>query len=177
MGKITVEQKDLEIGTTFITEELEKFYKNSDSIFTVISISDTDDILKAHNLFGKINYVVLRDKEKFLMNSKANNGYLFKDNEGWRLQSHYLGSGMNTHDLEKCINYIIENKLYIESDKDYTKDMIASRIEELIKGREAYIYNDSLINSAFTLKGSYSTEGHNFWKNSDIIINELKRFL
>lgn len=187
--EIVVEQKKIKLDKRILTE-LENFHKNSESIynennetlksaFDIISVKDTDDVIKAHDLFDKLNINLLSDKKGFLYNSKSKpveNNFIIKDSNGWRIQSHYIGTGMGVEDLEKCVNYITEKGIG-ENVKDYTKDKILSRIKELKGGKEMYDMNEKILPNDEKIKGSYSAEGHNFWKNSELIITELEKFI
>ena len=123
--RITVEQKEIELDERILTE-LDNFHNNSESIyndgnenrkscFDIISIKDSSDMIKTNDLFSKLNIKLLTKEKykKFLESSKdktketIDNNFLIKDSEGWRVQSHYIGYGMNVEDLEKCVNYIM----------------------------------------------------------------------
>jgi hypothetical protein len=184
--EITVEQKKIKLDDRILTE-LDNFHKNAKSIynekdeqlksaFDIISVKDGNDVIKANDLFKKLKIKVISNKNTFLKNNKKNpveNNFMIKDSEGWRIQSHYIGWGMNTEDLEKCVDYILGNG-NIDTTKDYTKDKIKSRIEELKEGKKVYDANEKLTIKDNKIKGSYTKEAHAFWKNVDMLIKELE---
>lgn len=187
--EIIVEQKKINLDNRILSE-LENFHKNSDSIynennesyksaFNIISVNDDDDIIKTHELLTQLDIEVISNMETFLMTDKSKQvkkGFVIRDGSGWRIQSHYLGWGMNVEDLEKCVNYITE-KGVVNDTKDYTKYKILSRIKELKTGKKAYDINEKILPNDEKMKASYSEEGHNFWKSSNIIISELEKYV
>ncbi len=191
--KIIVELKKIELDNRIISE-IENFHKNSKSIynegpeqfkscFNIISVKDNDDIIKANDLFSEIDITILSDKEKFIENSKnkpVKDNFLIKDNDGWRIQSHYLGTGMSVESLEKCISYITKHEGFSKKDKkdkkDYLRDRILSRIEELKTGRNLYDMNIS-DKTPNIIKPRYSDEGIKFWERVPYIIEELEKFI
>lgn len=194
MVEITVEQKKIILDDR-ILDELENFHKNSNSIynekderlksaFNIISLKNNDDLLKANHLFGELNIIVVRNlDDKFLEGLELKpvyDNFLIKDSDGWRVQSHYIGYGMNVEDLEKCVNYV-KNKGVVkktEEVKDYTRDRILSRIEDLKEGKKAYNVNSKLImGKGNVIKESYTEEAIKFWENSELIIAELERLI
>ena len=194
MEQIIVEQKKITLDDR-ILDELENFHKDSNSIyneknerlksaFNIIAIKDNDDLLKAHQLFGELNIIVVRSlDDKFLDGLRIkpiDNEFLIKDSDGWRIQSHYIGFGMNVEDLEKCVNYIKNKGVNTKTEevKDYTKDRIISRIKDLEEGKKAYDVNSKIvIGDGTVIKQTYTEEAIKFWENSELIITELKRFI
>jgi hypothetical protein len=186
--KITIEQKEIELDDR-ILEELENFHKHKESIynekgeqlmsaFNIISVIDDEDIIKAHKLFKKLGIVVIADMKKFNSGEPSYNCFLINNGSNWRLQSHYIGWGMNTDDLEKCVNYIITKKDYTNNTKkDYTKDKILSRIKELENGKNVYDLNKKLTYKDKKMKGSYTKEATIFWENVNLLITELKKYV
>lgn len=188
--KITVEQKELELDDRIITE-LENYHKNSNSIynenneqlksaFNIILLKDNADIINVDKLFNKLDIEVIKNKKDFLKSIKKKpieNDFLIKDGSGWRIQSHYIGYGMDVESLEKCVTYIFkktEKTSKKTSKKDYTKDKIKSRIIELKHGKALYDENEKISDYR---KASYSEEAHLFWKSTDLIIKELEKFI
>lgn len=183
--EIVVEQKKINLDNKIITE-LENFHKNSTSlyssnksVFNIISVKDVNDVLKTNELFSKLNINLLKNKDKFLENEKnnpINNGFLIKDNNEWKVQTHYVGSGMSVEDLEKCVNFITQNG-GVDETKDFTKERVLSRIKELKKGKKLYDDNEKITGGNKNYKASYSKDGHNFWKISKFIIEELENLI
>ena len=128
--EIVVEQKRINLDNKIITE-LENFHKNSTSlyssnksVFNIISVKDVNDVLKANELFNRLNIKVLKNKDKFLEksnNNPINNYFLIKEGNEWKIQSDYIGFGMNVEDLEKCVNFITQNS-NVNEIKDFTKE-------------------------------------------------------
>jgi hypothetical protein len=113
---ITVESREIKLDDRVLVE-WQNFIKNRNSIynksheyfksiFNIISVESVDDILRCDSLFEKLGVIVISNKDISLQLSK---GFVIRDDEGWKLQSHYLGDGMNVDDLEKCVNYILKN--------------------------------------------------------------------
>jgi hypothetical protein len=185
--EIVVEQKRINLDNKIITE-LENFHKNSGSLynhncksaFNVISVKDVNDVLKTNELFNRLNIKVLKNKDKFLEksnNNPINNTFLIKEGNEWKIQSDYIGSGMNVEDLEKCVNFITQNS-NVNEIKDFTKERVISRIKELKKGKKLYDDNEKLSAGPKNhYKASYSKDGHNFWKISKFIIEELENLI
>jgi len=186
---IVVEQKKIRLDNRILTE-LDNFHKNSESIynkngekyksaFCIISVKDVDDVIKVDDLLSRLDIKLLTDKDKFLEDEKekpVENNFIFRDGNGWRIQSHYLGYGMSVHDLEKCVDYITK-KGNITKTKDYTIDKISSRIKELKEGKELYDMNEKISIGDKKIKPQYSKDAHRFWKNSELIIKELEKLL
>jgi len=186
---IVVEQKTIELDNRILTE-LDNFHRNSESIynegnkklksaFCIISVKDVGDVIKADDLLSRLYIKLLGDKDKFLEDNKENpikNNFIIRDGNGWRIQSHYLGYGMNVEDLGKCVDYITK-KGNITKTKDYTIDKISSRIKELKEGKTLYDMNEKVSIGDKEIKAQYSKDAHEFWKNSELIIKELEKFL
>ena len=137
------------------------------------------DVIKVDNLLSRLDIKLLTDKDKFLKDEKerpVENNYIIRDDDVWRIQSHYLGSGINVDDLEKCVDYITKNG-NITKTKDYTKYKISSRIKDLKEGKRLYDMNEEISIGDKKLKGQYTEDAHRFWKNSELIIKELEKLL
>lgn len=76
--------------------------------FNVIAIKNKEDVLKAAKLFKKIGIEIFESKEsedKFIKTGdNVKNNFLIKNEDGWRIQSHFLGNGLPVDELEKQIN-------------------------------------------------------------------------
>ena len=74
--------------------------------------------------------------------------------------------------------FTIYNMLYFLEIKDFTKERVISRVKELKKGKKLYDDNEKLSAGPKNhYKASYSKDGHNFWKISKFIIEELENLL
>lgn len=116
----------------------------------VIAVKNKEDVIKASELFEKIGiniFTTLESKLKFMeTGDNVNNNFLIKDNDdGWRIQSHFITDGTSIPELESIINNINEenpNLLKNKSINDIKDEMkkiqdsfisINERLEKLYK--------------------------------------------
>jgi hypothetical protein len=78
-----------------------------------IAVKDKYDVVKALTILEKIGIEIMSDEKKknyFLDETKTvdNNFMIQEDDGGFRIQSHYIGSGISLESLDKQVNDIIE---------------------------------------------------------------------
>jgi hypothetical protein len=70
---------------------------------TAFSVRDKQDVLRAHEALSKFGIKVFKTDEnlrKFeLKDSDIKNNFLMKDEDGWRIQSHFIGNGFPVEEL------------------------------------------------------------------------------
>lgn len=78
-----------------------------------IAVKDKNDVVKALIILEKIGIKIMSDEKKqnYLADEKKtvdNNFMIQEDDGGFRIQSHYIGSGISIESLEKQVNDILE---------------------------------------------------------------------
>jgi len=117
----------------FIKEELEL----EDD---VILVKNQEDVIKVDNILSKIGIQVLSDenrKEWETETKDVDNNFLIKEDDGWRIQSHYLGFGTPVEKLEEKINIILTNSEAISKILKLKKDKIRDLEKEIIIIKES----------------------------------------
>ena len=80
-------------------ESIEQMIHKIDIFF----VKDKEDVLKAHHCLKKFGIPVFKSEDSLrnfeINDSDINNNYLIKDNDGWRIQSHYIGNGFPVEEL------------------------------------------------------------------------------
>ena len=78
-----------------------------------ILLRDKHDLINADRILGKIGFNFLSEEKKKAAETwdDINNNYLIADNvdSGWRIQSHYIGSGIPIDKLEQQVDNILKN--------------------------------------------------------------------
>lgn len=113
--------------TKFVIDDLEL---EDDVIF----VENKDDVIKTDEMLSEIGIPIfstdeIREEWKTQDKDVCGN-YLIKDDEGWRIQSHYLGNGINVDVLEEKLNKYISEYPTIKDDNK--KEDIRSIFDELL---------------------------------------------
>jgi vacuolar-type H+-ATPase subunit I/STV1 len=119
-----------------------------------IAVKDKRDVVKALTILEKIGIVRMSEKEKetYLTDNtrQINNNFMIQeDDDGFRIQSHYLGHGISMKNLEKQIDEIINKYPNIcEKVKEIKnkQEEIINEIENIKKEftKEIQIKNENL---------------------------------
>ena len=80
--------------------------------FYYVEIRNKYELLKAHDLLNKIDMPVFSSNEKIgeYLNGKDWKGYLIKESDGWRIQSHFIGTDNSVEELEEEVNIFLRKK-------------------------------------------------------------------
>ena len=121
--------------------------------FYYVQVSSKYDILRAAELLKEIDVDVLpTDEQKMkVLNiddssySETNSGtvYLMKDNQGWKIQSHFIASDNTMDELKECIE-IYTRKRDRENMPEEDREKCEKKISKFYKDIEAfmcYFYN------------------------------------
>ena len=77
-----------------------------------IAVSNKEDVIKALNILERLGIFVMSEEKKatYLTDEtkEVSNNFLIQDKDGFRIQSHYIGSGISLESLERQVNEIIE---------------------------------------------------------------------
>lgn len=81
---------------------------------TEIAVKDKSDVLRADEILGRIGISIFSSEEKknkFIKNGDdVKDNFLIQGEDGWRIQSHFLGFGVTTDELEEKINRVLKQK-------------------------------------------------------------------
>lgn len=78
-----------------------------------IAVKNKEEVIKAFTILEKIGIDVFDDKQKknYLEDEKrkVENNYMMQESDGgFRIQSHYIGTGISIESLEKQVNEILQ---------------------------------------------------------------------
>jgi hypothetical protein len=77
-----------------------------------IAVKDKYDVIKALEILEKLGLIIMSEEQKrnYLadVEKNINKNYMIQDDDGFRIQSHYIGNGISLESLEKQVNEIIE---------------------------------------------------------------------
>jgi hypothetical protein len=93
---------------------LNKLLREDRNIDEVIAVKNKKDVVRASDILEKIGLSVFttpKKRKEYLGDEKQYNDFenmfMVQDSDGFRIQSHYLGQGTTTDDLEKIIDEIV----------------------------------------------------------------------
>jgi hypothetical protein len=125
---------------------LEKLQKR----FNYVQVRDKYEILKAHELLEKIGVKILDDdahkiKVLNLDDSKyKSNGlfYIIKDSDGWKIQSHFIGTGNTIEELEEEVYlYLrIKSKSDMTDEEREKNNKIITNLNKRLQSILCYVY-------------------------------------
>lgn len=103
-----------------------------------IAVKDKNDVVKALTILEKLGVKVMTEEQKnnYLLDEERtidNNFMIQEEDGGFRIQSHYIGSGISLESLEKQVNLVIEK----HPDITERLDEIRVKENELIEEIEA----------------------------------------
>lgn len=127
-----------------LNELKEKFY--------YVQVKDQYDVIKAHDLLSKIGVTVFKDDgqiESFLKRQRekdkpVKNNFLIKDDDGWRIQSHFIATDHTTDELEEEIKNYLRSKER-EGLSDIEKEAANKMVTDITNDLDAfacYLYHN-----------------------------------
>lgn len=103
----------------------------------VIAVKDKADVIKADEILEKIGLEVFSTHEKrnnyLESDSKIENGFLIQDDDGWGIQSHYIGFGTSIEELEKLVADILQKQILKKEVAEEKALELKREIEEISK--------------------------------------------
>jgi len=118
--------------------------------FYYIQVRDQYEVVKAHDLLSKIGISVFPNNEAvgdFLKRQSdkkdpVKDNYLIKDGDGWRIQSHFIGTDNTIEELEEEIQLYLKRKSKSEM-TDEERELCNKKISDLDKEIQSilcYVY-------------------------------------
>ena len=100
-----------------------EFLKNNN--MTVIFVKDKQEVVEACELLEKIGINVLKDyktyQEYLEADTHVENNYLIHDDEGWRIQSHFISDDYGIKELRQSVKNILTHP-------EFKQDMVLEEI-------------------------------------------------
>lgn len=103
-----------------------------------IAVKNKEEVIKAFTILEKIGIHVFDDEQKknYLEdeNRQVENNYMMQESDGgFRIQSHYIGSGISIKNLEKQVNEILQKSPDIADKIREINQLIEKKNQEIEK--------------------------------------------
>jgi hypothetical protein len=169
--------------------------------FYYVQVSNKYEILRAHDLLEKLDIKLLEDDEhklkilklddsSYLKNSFSGSYFLIKGNDGWRIQTHFLGTDNTIKELGKEVYIYLRKKEKSELSEEEREKMNKeiSKIDDLFQSFLCYFYLNfkdesdiksikSELSSLFSRESNRYNISYDEFKNRDDFKQVLESFL
>jgi hypothetical protein len=122
---------------------MEKLKEKLQKKYYYINVKDKYDVIKAHDLLAEIDVKVFKsDDVKLNFINKKNDiddNWLIRDGDGWRIQSHFIGTDNSIEELEEDITIFLRKKNKLELSEEEIKKC-EKEITELSKSMDSFLF-------------------------------------